>query len=251
MWVAGDWGLITWTVIALVIEYFVDIVVVTEAYNIAYRDGSENHITLRDHSGRSLFVTLATLILLVALCIRECVRKHKASSRMDDEIKLRLKWAQKFAEKGLRRQDSWRLRFLLWLREPSKTSIRRDGDGVEMETFCPQNDAPDLSLGFFFAPNHAPGSALGFPSTQPLSDVLRVIQVCLVIVETVVTALFEQKQPPHTQPGDPMSPSDDSLFSAWLMARFILFNCVVTPPATLYVWVDLNNYYGMVTGFVP
>lgn len=240
LWMAGDLGLIPGLlislVIALVIEFFMSMSELARTREDKVRGSS--HI---------LIATLVTFLLLAGLSIYYWIRKRRASVRLNEEIEQRREWAQKFQETGPRRQSSWRLRFLLWLRESDTNKVKPSGatDALESNTGTAQ---PGIALDNLRNPNsktaqpnvnsnvprsqsHAPGVSLGFPSTQSSSDYVRVIQVLLAIIELVVTACFEHKQP-----------HEDQASIGRPVADFIIFNCVVTPLATLWIWVELKKY---------
>ena len=197
---------------------------------------------------------MVTFLLLAGLSIYYWIRKRRASVRLNEEIEQRREWAQNFQETGPRRQRSWRLRFLLWLRESDTKKVKHSGviDDLESNTGTAQ---PGIALDNLRNPNsktaqpivnskvprsqsHTPGVSLSFPSTQSSSDYVRVIQVLLAIIELVVTACFEHKQPHEDQE----TPETPFASIGRPMADFIIFNCVVTPLATLWIWVELNKY---------
>ena len=211
VWISGDWGLVPWTIIAIIIEFFTSIVEVSSTKSVNLNRG-----------GGPLIALLATLVFLAGLSIHYYIRKRNASYRTTDEAKQRQKWAENFLETGPRKQNSWRLRFLLWLRQPPKPNFPAAQGSTNIEDVRSQNQttAPFLNL----------------PPTQPMSDFLRIIQVTLAVLEIVVIALFKRKQPHEDKDGL----SD----IARAISNLIIFNCVVTPLATAGIWIELNHYTG-------
>ena len=205
LWVSVDWGFFPWTITAVVIAFMVFVIEVTQTSNVK-PDGA---------GGRSLIALLVSLLFLSILGLRYWIRSRRASFGIEMESKHRREWAQKFLETGPRKQSSWRLRFLLWLRKQPKLTREIARDGIEVEELGSQSNVCS--------------SSLGLPPTQPASDLLRVIQVILAIVELVLMILFKQT----------LSHQD---YSRDLSANFIIFNCIVTPPTTLGIWIELNHY---------
>ena len=247
LWMSGDLrlipGLLITLLIALIIEFFILVSKLARA--------RERKISA---SSAILITTLVTALLLAGLSIYYWIRQRKASVRLNEEIEQRREWAQNFQETGPRRQSSWRLRFLIWLRESDTNKTKPNGasDDLESNTGTAQ---PGIALDNLRNPNsktaqlnlnsnvsrsqsNTPGVSPGFPSTQPSSDYVRVFQVLLAIIELVVAACFKYKQPHEDQE----TPETPSASIGRPMADFIIFNCVVTPLATLWIWVELNKY---------
>ena len=247
LWMACDLGLVPGLlltlVIVLIVEFFVFTTKLSRTRENVFRDSSH-----------TLIPTLVTFVLLVGLSVYYWTRKRRASARLSKEIKQRRAWAQNFQETGPRRQSSLRLRFLLWLRESdiNKAKPSRAGHDIESNT---ETGQPGIALEDLRRPrskaallkansdvarsqSQTSGVSPSFPSTQSSSDYLRVVQVLLAIIELVVTTCFKYKQP-H----DDQDTSDTPLASLGRpIADFIIFNSVVTPLATLLIWVELNNY---------
>ena len=247
LWMAGDLGFIPGLLITLVIALMVE-------FFVFMAELSRTRENVLRGSSHSLIATLVTFVLLVGLSVYCCARKRRASARLSEEIKQRRAWAENFQETGPRRQSSLRLRFLLWLRESDTIKAKPSSSTHDLEsnTETPQ---PGMTLGDLRSPRskaarlkansdvarsgiQKPGVSLSFPTTQSSSDYLRVIQVLLSIIELVVTTCFKYKQPLADQEN---SESLD-VYLAKSIASFIIFNSVVTPLATLSIWVDLNKY---------
>ena len=246
-WMAGDLGLVPGLLITLVIALVVEFFVFTTEF-------SRTRENVFRKSSHTLIPTLVTFVLLVGLSVYYWTRKRMASARLSEEIKQRRAWAENFQETGPRRESSLRLRFLLWLRESdiNKAKPNRAAHDIELNTEIgqssialedlrgPRSKAALLKANSDVArsQNQTLGVSPSFPSTQSSSDYLRVVQVLLAIIELVVTTCFKYKQLHEDQ-----ETPDNPLASLGLpIADFIIFNSVLTPLATLFIWVELNNY---------
>lgn len=163
-------GLLIALVIALIIEFFIFVSKVTPAREEEIRGSSY-----------ILIVTLITSLLLADLSIYYWIRQRKASVRLNEEIEQRREWAQNFQETGPRRQRSWRLHFLLWLRESDTNRAKPSGAKDDLESNAgiaqlsialdnprypnSKTAQPNLNSNVPRSQSHTPGVSPGFPST--------------------------------------------------------------------------------------